>query len=621
MTLRARITAITTIAILLVVAAQIVASRMLQQEVEERFQDATITGKSVLWQKIVSSQLQQMRSGTKSVTRDAESLKALASGDKDALADSAITTYNRLSTSEMITKLQLVDRDGTVMFSEPDGFSGITRNPLVDAALQDGAIKQGLVRDDAGELVAAVAFPLYWRAKPVGVGVFARTLGGAIADFKKNDGSDVLILGSDAAPEYTTNQELAEAYTPALPELGDRRLLVEQLGEHINSVVVQPVEDADGEPLGHLVTVHDRSESYRGQQKITLLSYLTTAAMVIVWLAVLFWYVKRSFRPLNTAVSVMNTIAEGDLSARIEVSSTDETGQLMRAMKAMTENLCEMMGQVTGATAQLASAAEQMSAVTEETKKGIGRQQAETEQVVTAVNEMTATSQEVSRNAETAASSAQQADQNANSGKQVVSDTTKAIDSLVEEVQRASEVIRQLESDSENIGAVLDVIRGIAEQTNLLALNAAIEAARAGEQGRGFAVVADEVRTLASRTQQSTQEIQDMIERLQSGTRSAVEAMDGGRGRAETCVEQAARAGEALEAITKEIASIADMNAQIASAAEEQTAVAEEINRNVVNIGHVTEQSAQGAKQTAEAGESLSGLAAQLQGMVGRFKL
>jgi len=248
-------------------------------------------------------------------------------------------------------------------------------------------------------------------------------------------------------------------------------------------------------------------------------------------------------------------------------------------------------------------------------------QRGEIDQVATAMNEMSATVQEVARNAEQAAHAAQNADQCAKSGALVATEAMGGIDALVSEVERSAGAIHELEAESENIGMVLDVIKGIAEQTNLLALNAAIEAARAGEQGRGFAVVADEVRTLASRTQKSTQEIHHMIERLQAGASNAVRVMEAARGKGKLGVEQVERAAESLAEIAGAVATINDMNTQIASAAEEQSAVAEEINRNVVNISHGSVQSARGTEQAALASGELARLATDLHQLVAQFKV
>jgi methyl-accepting chemotaxis protein len=329
-------------------------------------------------------------------------------------------------------------------------------------------------------------------------------------------------------------------------------------------------------------------------------------------------------RRLKGVTLIMEDIAagEGDLTQRMPLKGNrDELDRLGHAFNQFVERIHALVGQVAGSTAQLAAAAEELSATSEDTNRHVREQQTETEQVATAMNEMSATVQEVAKNAGEAAGAAQQADAESKQGSQVVDAAITSIDMLAGEVEQAAQVIQGVNQDSEQIGRVLEVINGISEQTNLLALNAAIEAARAGEQGRGFAVVADEVRTLARRTQESTQEIREMIERLQSGAKNAVTAMESGRGRAGSSVEQARHAGQSLAEITQAVTRINDMNALIASAAEEQSAVAEEINRNVTTISQATEQTAAGSQQTAAASEQLARLSAELQTLVGHFKV
>ncbi|WP_371919577.1 methyl-accepting chemotaxis protein [Pseudomonas sp. BBP2017] len=246
---------------------------------------------------------------------------------------------------------------------------------------------------------------------------------------------------------------------------------------------------------------------------------------------------------------------------------------------------------------------------------------AEIDLVATAVHEMTATAQDVARNATHAAQAASNADQAAHQGLQIVRNTSDSISALAEEIGRAVGVVQTLARDSENINAILTAIRAIAEQTNLLALNAAIEAARAGEQGRGFAVVADEVRNLAQKTQQATAEIQQMIQQLQQGTRDVVRVMENSQGKTDDSVQQAARAAEALESITQAVSVINDMNTQIASAAEEQSAVAEDINRNVINIGQVANEVAGGADESSNASAELTKLAEQQRRLINQFRV
>lgn len=327
--------------------------------------------------------------------------------------------------------------------------------------------------------------------------------------------------------------------------------------------------------------------------------------------------------PLSNAVNAMKDISEGDgdLTSRLTVTGTDEIGQLAESFNGFISKIQNIIQEVTASTSQLSAAAEEMSMITSETREGVQRQQTETSLVATAMNEMSSTVHDVANNAATAAEAANQADSKTEQGKQIVNSTVASISSLAAEIERASTVINQLEKDSESIGTVLEVIRGIAEQTNLLALNAAIEAARAGEQGRGFAVVADEVRSLASRTQESTEEIQDMIERLQKGSRDAVMAMEAGKEQAQQTVGQASQAESSLSDISSAVAQINEMNAHIAQAARQQGDVAEETNKNIVNITEVAEGTANGAEQLATASQEMANLAVNLESQVAHFKI
>ncbi|HHL45821.1 MAG TPA: HAMP domain-containing protein [Gammaproteobacteria bacterium] len=328
----------------------------------------------------------------------------------------------------------------------------------------------------------------------------------------------------------------------------------------------------------------------------------------------------------NSIAEVADSLEEiatggGDLTRRLSTSSTDAIGRLVNSFNTFMDKLQNIISDVANSTTQLATAAREMSSISQESKEGVNEQQAQTERVAAAMNEMSSSVTEVARNAEAAAEAAGKASEEARSGSRVVQSTVKAINALASEVEGAATVIKRLEADSENIGGVLEVIREISEQTNLLALNAAIEAARAGEQGRGFAVVADEVRTLASRTNESTQEIQTMIERLQSGTGHAVAVMSKGREQAEISVDQAAKAGQSLEVITDSITTINEMNNQISSSAGEQGGVAREINQNISVISEIGEQTSRGAQRIATASQEMAQLASQLQSLVGRFRV
>jgi methyl-accepting chemotaxis protein len=622
MTLRTRIILVAVSVTLLATISLIVASWLLQGEAEERFNNATITGKAVLWGKIISGQLDQMQAGTTGLTRDRDTQEALAKGNLKALGESVRTTYNLLSASNVLSKLAIADTTGKLLVSLPNEHSGETRMALVKDALREGRVKRGIERDDDGELVTLVAFPMYAGGKIAGVGVYSRGLQAAIDDFKTNDKSEVFILSEAGKAEISTNPEMAKSLNIKLPAIGKDAVLDSRIGDATYTIAVLPVVDAGNKPLAHLVGANDHTAGHKKKTAITISAIVAVLLVIGAAIGVTYWYMTRAFRPLNAIITSVNDIAQGNLAIRIDAAtSQDETGQLQTATREMVMQLHGLISEVTGSTAQLSAAAEEMSVITEQSKRGVHQQQSEIDQIATAMNEMAATVQEVARNAAAAADAAHKADDEAKSGQRVVTQTVEAIDAVAHEVESAAEVIHKLAADSTSIGTVLDVIRGIAEQTNLLALNAAIEAARAGEQGRGFAVVADEVRTLATRTQESTQEIQKMIERLQTGAKSAVQVMEQGRSKAQVSVQQAAKAGTSLDAIANAAGSISDMNAQIASAAEEQGAVAEEINRNIVNISQIASQTANGAEQTSIASMELAKLAGRLQSLVGKFRV
>nr|WP_237885271.1 methyl-accepting chemotaxis protein [Pseudomonas sp. PGPR40] len=328
-------------------------------------------------------------------------------------------------------------------------------------------------------------------------------------------------------------------------------------------------------------------------------------------------------RPLKQMVAMLDDIAqgEGDLTRRLSSDRADELGSIAKGFNTFLAKLQAMITQVVTSVQSVSDSSEHTADIAIRTNIGVHKQMAEIDQVATAVHEMTATAQDVARNATQAAQAASHADQAAVQGMQIVRDTSNSIGVLAVEIGKAVGVVQTLAKDSENINAILTAIRGIAEQTNLLALNAAIEAARAGEQGRGFAVVADEVRNLAQKTQKATEEIQTMIQHLQQGTRDVVRVMEDSQNRTDESVQHAAKAAEALETITQAVSVINDMNTQIASAAEEQSAVADDINRNVINIGQVANEVAGGADESSAASADLTKLAEQQRRLINQFKV
>ncbi|MCK9814529.1 methyl-accepting chemotaxis protein [Pseudomonas sp. MAFF 302046] len=363
-------------------------------------------------------------------------------------------------------------------------------------------------------------------------------------------------------------------------------------------------------------TKRDNEVQTSGEQLIAATGLALLFGVLAAWLITHLIVV-----PLREALRSAERVANGDLSQDILVSRRDELGLLQSSMQRMTLNLRELIDGLRDGVVQIASAAEELSAVTEQTSVGVNSQKVETDQVATAMNEMAATVHEVARSAEEASNAAVNAGQEARESDKVVAQAIEQITFLDTEVGNSTAAMDGLKRESDKIGTVLDVIKSVAQQTNLLALNAAIEAARAGEAGRGFAVVADEVRSLAQRTQVSTEEIEGLIVGLHRGTQQVADILEKSRALTSNSVELTRRAGTSLMSITRSVATIESMNLQIATASEQQSAVAEEINRSVLNVRDVSEQTAAASDETAASSIELARLGVHLQSLVGKFKL
>ncbi|WP_337843124.1 methyl-accepting chemotaxis protein [Rheinheimera sp.] len=394
--------------------------------------------------------------------------------------------------------------------------------------------------------------------------------------------------------------------------------------------LLQHAEDLNKTALESLNALLARARAVAGEIQGEAQSSVSTAISIIIIFSlvsiacaavVATLTVRKVTQPLAKVNEILGVVASGDLTRRLDDSSQDEFGELARNCNKVITNLRQLIQGIISRSTQLAAASEQTSAITVETTTAIREQKSQVTQAATATTEMSSTSQGVMQSSNDALGQIKNADSEAERVKTISENNKQTILQLSQEVEQASGVINKLHKDSASIGSILDVIRGIAEQTNLLALNAAIEAARAGEQGRGFAVVADEVRSLASKTQASTQEIQAMIQVLQTGAHAAVEAMNKGKKQAENCVTQTEVAAEALESITNAVHLAHDMSEQISHAAREQNQVSNEISHLLESIVTIAEQTASGAEQTSQSSHEVARLAEELRQSVDQFKV
>jgi len=622
MTLRSRIMLFAGLTIMLVAVTLIVAGIMTQGEIEDRFEAAKIEGDALLWQMIVNNQMDIMESSSTALARDRETRNALKTRDTDSMRENIKTTYNLLSTGGILTGVMLTDTDGTVLASVPDKAHQGKSSLLARQALKEGKVKRGQVSGSDGRLVMAVSFPMYVRGRTIGAAIYVNNFDNAVSIMKKSSSSEVVILDENQRVSYTSDQNFYDSLKLQIPDMGISAVQTAKLDKHVYSAAIQPIEDTSGEPKAYLVNIKDYTQSYNRQSKLIWSSLLLTAVIILLLLGALFFYMNRSFLKLHAVISVVRAIATGDLTVRSDENvSSDETGQLTAAMAAMIDNLGIMVVEINNTTEKLGGASDILTMISDKTSQGIQQQLSETEQVATAINELNSTALEVARNASDAADAARQANSEAKQGEQISEQLLTVISNQSDEVRSAASSLSELQQKTDQINTIIGVINGIAEQTNLLALNAAIEAARAGEQGRGFAVVADEVRTLATRTSESTSEIDTVIRQFKEGVNSAVSTMSVAMEEAGKTVKFVGETTSRLTGIAESVNTIDNMVTQIATATEEQTAVIEEINRNVISIKTIAEDVTEASGQNASTTSEISQLAITLGQLVNKFKI
>jgi len=622
MTFRTRLLSIIFFAAFLVMAVFSYVAYISVDFSESRFSESAIRGKSVLWQKIIQVQLDQMEAASTSLTRANDLLKALQQSNTAELQDAAISTFNRLSSSGQISRLQIADNNGNIVFSSPASFSGPSIKTLIRKSLLEKKVFKGLERDDDGSIVAEVVFPLYVRAQPVGVAIYMSDLNSAIESFKQTDGSETHLLSGSGKAEYSTNQKQFQLIQADLDlESTNSALQFRQhLGNRTFSMVQLPIMDANRVQLANLLTATDYTSSHQKQSRFFKGGLFLVLFAFIVSMLFMYWYIVKSFKPLRKCLYIMSNISAGNLTDSIKLDSSGEFGKLMQGLSGMQIKLRDMIDGINAAAHQIEDSSGNLDKVTHESSLRVASQSQITQQLVDNIDQLMKASHEVDKSASESAIETEITGNEVSKGRSIVKQGVETTKTISSQVKAAEVVVKDVQSETESIGSVLDVIKSIAEQTNLLALNAAIEAARAGEHGRGFAVVADEVRTLAKRTRTSTQEIEAMIETLQKEASNAVSKMVESIRLVEKGVTISDTTDQSFNLIAEKVHLIHQKNLNISHAASNQLSLSEVMHDYVQTINTATENAVNGNQVTLKSSQELISLAAQLKQKVAQFK-
>ncbi len=602
--------------LLMITVVLLVIGQQLYNQRDRDFRAAYLGGVSSLWKAVSENERNEMAANFKALTRDRKLGAALYKEQKEAIREAIGPTATRLQAMEIADNVIVMNKRGEIGFSLIEAES--TPPVLAMKTISSGKSLEGFELTVDGRLVNLVSFPIYDRADLVGVGVFEKGLARVAEKIKAANDHEVYLLDNNGAFQVSTSE--------VMPRVNGRELQNSVYwesddGPGVVGIGAVPLADDEGRIIAVLITQGDVTESAEEKRQLRLVSYIIGLSLLLLLTAGVGLYMRHALRPLDTGIHFMEKIAEGDLSSDITCDRSDEFKRLLDAMQKMNIDLRGLVGKVMGASDELISTVGTVKATSLETNQGVDRQRQEVNQLATALTQMTATANEVAENIHQLMVTAGESLKATDTGNLVVQQSVQDISLLSDEISKGGLAVSALQEKSQRIGVVIDVIKNIAEQTNLLALNAAIEAARAGEQGRGFAVVADEVRTLAGRTQESTHEIEQIIGALQQGVGDAVAVMVGSVEHARQASSQANAIGETLDSVREQVSKITEFCGQVATAAEEQRVTTEEMNRNVHRISEVAESTARQADVAAERVNYLTGLSTTLKQVMSGFKV
>ena len=580
------------------------------------YQMTYLGGLNDLWRAISENEQSSMSANFSSLTRNRKLSAALFRFNEQGILDAVGPTATRLQAMGIADNVMIISKDGQIGFTALDSAKQV---PIVaENAIASGKTENGFELTSDGRLVNLVAFPIYDRSDLVGVGVYEKGLDGVAEKIKSANGRDIQFRIASGETVASTTDDFP-SFTPRQSDMQNYEEV--SLQDNIVGIGTLPLSTREGQFVGYMISMEDITENALSQSRLKTISYTIAVVMLgLLMLGVLF-YMKIALRPLDMGVRHMERIASGDLSQEISCNRNDEFKRLLGAMQRMNHDLSGLVGKVATTSDSLVKTVDEVNNSSELTNSAVENQKQELELLATSLTQMTASATHVTENINYLASSATDSMTATEEGNRIVKESVQSIGTLTEKIRKGSDVIQALVEESQQIGVVLEVIKSIAEQTNLLALNAAIEAARAGEQGRGFAVVADEVRTLAGRTQDSTKEIEQIISALQAGVNEAVDVMAVSVAHAEESSQQAATIGETLDSVQNQIQRINELGSQVSVAANQQRATTEEMSQNIQRISRSADETSVQSNTTSAVVKDLNGLSKLLSEEMDRFKV
>lgn len=622
MNLKNRIVVTVTIIIIITVCAGFIASYFKMKTSESRYNELATSANQQLWDLIISNQYAVMSPNIKDITRDHQLKKALEEKDIALIKENSSTAFNVLKGQNVLSNIQIMDINGVILFDaiNPSTHSSISQLAL--HAIQEKKNQTSITQNQRGYLQSELVFLITKRGEIIGAGSYTLKLTHAIQALKEIHHSQVYITDKAGNLESYSDIDLEDELNAlSLPFEQGKHLLIEKSAKAF-SVTILPIVTAENELLSNLISISDPSDNYNSQQTINITTLLLLLAITIISIIFIYWYLNQSLKPLHSISSSLTAVSEGDLTVAIEQSPrNDEIAEIQRAIADTITKLHQLISKISPLVSEVNSSSDLLTHTIHTNQSNIAQQKNNITQVSQAIQGVESAIANISQNSEQVMSNSQQTNNELGKGSQIIHQTIDSIKRIASRVEHSSSVINKLSEETESIVGILDVIKGIAEQTNLLALNAAIEAARAGEQGRGFAVVADEVRNLAGKTQESTLEIEDMIDKLRSGASSAVKEMENSRKEVKSCVELSTQTETSLAVITPKVEEISNSNIQINSSISEQKLAIEGITQNIATISSISESNVEINSEAVDISNRLKQFSDQLDAMIIQFKI